>query len=81
MSKRIEYILEDPIKPRGFIRSLLSSIPLLLIIITGIAVIVAGWLVCTLEEGTIKRIVDAAVATFIVSTVVFIFTLIFYTAE
>ena len=85
--KRIEYILEEPLRPRGFIRLWKNSFHLHILVITGLVVIITGTLICSLNPSLVldkeifNTLMDAIFNTFIVSMAVFIFTLLIYVVK
>ena len=87
MTKNIRYILEEPLRPRGFIRLWKNIFHLHVLVITGLVVIITGTLICSLNPSLVldkeifNTLMDAIFNTFIVSMAVFIFTLLIYVVK
>lgn len=87
MTKNIRYILEEPLRPRDFIRLWKNSFHLYVLVITGLVVVITGTLICSLNPSLVldkeifNTLKDAIFNTFIVSMAVFIFTLLIYVVK
>ena len=87
MTKNIRYILEEPLRPWGFIRLWKNSFHLYVLVITGLVVIITGTLICSLNPSLVldkeifNTLKDTIFNTFIVSMAVFIFTLLIYVVK